>query len=85
MTQPLMRRDSAVDHRPWSLILSLLLVVTVGLIGLPLQVITYQQISQASKADQLRRGQIAICEQINDVVQQSGLRPTDCSKINIDR
>ena len=82
MTQPLMRREADIDRRPWGLILALVLVLMVGAVGLPLQIITYRQLGQASKADQLRKGQQALCEQINDVARQVGLHETDCSKIN---
>lgn len=82
MTQPLMRRESEIDRRPWGMIIVLILALVVGAIGLPLQFVTYKQISEASKAEQLRRGQRALCEQINDVARQAGLEQTDCSKIN---
>ena len=63
--QPLMRRESAQDRRPWGLILALSMALMVGAVGLPLQFVTYRQIGEASKAEQLRHGQLALCEQIN--------------------
>lgn len=78
---PLMRREP--DRRPWGLIILLSMALIVGAVGLPLQFITYRQIGEASKAEQLRKGQQALCEQINDVARQAGLQETDCSKINL--
>lgn len=83
--QPLMRRQAEIDHRPWGLIIALVIALVIGAIGLPLQFVTYKQLSEASKAEQLRRGQQALCEQINDVARQAGLKETDCSAINADQ
>lgn len=73
------------ERRPWGLILSLIVALLVGLIGLPLQFVTYRQLAQVSKAEQLQQGQQAICEQLNSLARQVGLQEADCSKINADR
>jgi hypothetical protein len=79
---PLMRREGEGDRKPWGLIIALLVALMVGAGGLPLQFLTYRQIGEASKAEQLRRGQQALCEQINQIAVQANLRPFDCSTIN---
>lgn len=85
MPQPLMRRTADDDRRPWGMLIVLAIVVVAGTASLPLQVATYRQLGEASKAEQLRMGQQAICEQINDVARQAGLTPTDCEQINTRR
>lgn len=82
MPQPLMRRTENDDRRPWGLLIALAVVLVAGTAALPLQIATYRQLGQASKAEQLRQGQQAICQQINDIARQAGLQPTDCSRIN---
>lgn len=82
MTSPLSRPVYPDERRPWGLILALIVALIVGLIGLPLQFVTYRQLSQVSKTDQLRDGQRAICSQINGIAAEAGLRPVDCSRIN---
>lgn len=82
MTSAMHRPVYPNEQRPWSLILALVVALTIGLIGLPLQFITYRQIGQASKAEQLREGQRALCEQLNDLALQVQLGTTDCTKIN---
>lgn len=77
---PLMRRDE--DRRPWGSIIVLGVVLTAGTAALPLQIATYRQLGEASKAEQLRQGQQALCEQINSIATQAGLTPVDCSTIN---
>lgn len=82
MSSPMSRPVYPNERRPWGLILCLVVALVVGLIGLPLQFVTYRQLSQVSKTDQLRDGQRALCGQINDLGRQAGLRPVDCSTIN---
>lgn len=82
MTHPLTRPVYADEKRPWGLILALIVALVVGLIGLPLQFVTYRQLGQVTKTEQLQTGQRAICEQLNDLGRQAGLRPTDCTAIN---
>lgn len=79
---PLSRPVYPDERRPWGLILCLIVALVVGLIGLPLQFFTYRQLSQVSKTEQLRDGQRAICEQLNDLAAQADLTPVDCSRIN---
>jgi hypothetical protein len=81
MTVPLMERPEP-DRKPWGLILALVLALTVGLIGLPLQFVAYKQIGQAAKAQQIQDGQRALCEQLNDLARQARLQETDCTQIN---
>ncbi len=54
---PLMDRR-ANDNRPWGLIVALLIAASAGLIGIPLQVATFLQSEQASKADLERNRQL---------------------------
>jgi hypothetical protein len=85
MTAPLTRPVYQDEHRPWGLILALTVALIVGAIGLPLQFVTYRQLSEVSRTKQLQEGQQALCSQINAIAAQAGLTPTDCAQINTDR
>jgi hypothetical protein len=85
MTAPLSRPVYQDEHRPWGLILSLTVALIVGAIGLPLQFVTYKQLSEVSRTKQLQDGQRALCGQINAIALQAHLTPTDCAAINADK
>lgn len=85
MTHPMSRPVYADEKRPWGLIIGLIVALVVGLIGLPLQFVTYRQLGEVPKTVQLQSGQRALCEQLNDLATQAGLRTVDCMKINTEK
>jgi hypothetical protein len=82
MSTPLSRPVYADEHRPWGLILALTVALIVGVIGLPVQFLTYKQLTEVSRTKQLQDGQRALCSQINQIAAQAHLDPTDCTAIN---
>lgn len=85
MTRSLAERVDDETRRPWGAIVSIGIILLFSLASLPFQIAVYRQLGEASKAKQLQDGQRAICEQINAVATQAGLKPTDCTQINVGR
>ena len=79
---PLSRPVYGNERRPWGLILALVVALVVGLLGLPVQFLTYRQLTEVSRTKQLQQGQRTLCQQINAIAAQAGLTPTDCARIN---
>lgn len=83
----LIRREAPYEKRPWGLILALVIALAAGTASLPLTYLTYRTTDSASEANvdrnarlirQVGTGQKRLCEQINSVSQQVGLRTVDC-------
>jgi hypothetical protein len=60
--------ERRTDHRPWGLILGLTIAATAGLLSLPLQVLTFQGLNAASKADLERNARLV--EQVRMLEEQ---------------
>lgn len=84
-SNPLTRPVYEDEGRPWGLITLLFVALIVGLIGLPLQFVTFRQLEGVSRTKQLQDGQQALCRQINEIAAQAHLQPTDCARINANR
>jgi hypothetical protein len=63
----LMRRPD--DRRPWGLIIALSVAITAGVVSIPLQVLTFQQVETASRADVARNGKLT--EQVQSLQRDS--------------
>jgi hypothetical protein len=82
MSNPLVRPVYKNEERPWGLITLVVVALIVGIIGLPVQFLTYKQLTEVSRTKQLQDGQRALCSQINAIAAQAHLDPTDCTAIN---
>lgn len=90
---PLMERRT--DRRPWGLITGLVLAASMGVVSIPLQVLTYLSVDDAGRADvernrqvirEIGNSQVQLCETVADIARQARLTPQPCpTRVPIDK